>query len=63
MGRQHVRKGKLALNRQKTGVPFEVPVMEALQSAIAAMPAGDQDLKTGHCQFQIRRENCDFTAS
>jgi hypothetical protein len=41
IGRQHVRNGKLALKRQKTGVPFEVPVMEALQSAIDAMSAGD----------------------
>ena len=41
MGRQHVRNGKLALRRQKTGVAFEVPVMDALQAAIDAMPAGD----------------------
>jgi integrase len=41
MGRQHVRNGKLALRRQKTGVPFEVPVMDALQAAIDAMPAAD----------------------
>jgi integrase len=38
MGRQHVRKGKIALKRQKTGVPFEVPVMDSLQAAIDAMP-------------------------
>jgi integrase len=41
MGRQHVREGKLALKRQKTGVQFEVPVMEALQNAIDGMPKGD----------------------
>jgi integrase len=41
MGRQHVRKGTLALKRQKTGVPFEVPVMDVLQQAIEAMPAGN----------------------
>jgi integrase len=41
MGRQHVRDGKLALRRQKTGVAFEVPVQPALQAAIDAMPAGD----------------------
>jgi hypothetical protein len=39
MGRQHVRKGKLALKRQKTGVAFEVPVMGSLQEAIDAMPS------------------------
>lgn len=41
MGRQHVRKRKLALRRQKTGVPFEVDVMAPLQEAIDAMPASD----------------------
>jgi integrase len=41
MGRQHVRDGTLSLKRQKTGVPFDVPVMPALQEAIDAMPAGD----------------------
>jgi integrase len=41
MGRQHVRSGKLALRRQKTGVQFEVPVMPELKVAIDAMPAGD----------------------
>ena len=41
MGRQHVRNGVLSLQRQKTGVPFDVPVMPALQAAIDAMPASD----------------------
>jgi integrase len=41
MGRQHVRSGTLSLRRQKTGVPFDVPVMETLQDAIDAMPASD----------------------
>jgi integrase len=44
MGRQHVRNGVLALNRQKTGVPFEVPVMQPLQDAINAMPAAGVNL-------------------
>src|SRR5258708_10446484 len=37
MGRQHVRSGTLSLRRQKTGVPFDVPVLETLQDAIDAM--------------------------
>jgi len=41
MGRQHVRKGVLSLRRQKTKVPFDVPVMPMLQTAIDAMPASD----------------------
>jgi integrase len=42
MGRQHIRNGTLSLGRQKTGVPFDVPVMPALQEAIDAMPVNDQ---------------------
>jgi integrase len=41
MGRQHVRNGTLSLQRQKTKVPFDVPVMPELQVAINAMPATD----------------------
>lgn len=41
MGRQHVRDGTLSLQRQKTKVAFDVPVMPALQEAIDAMPVGD----------------------
>jgi hypothetical protein len=36
MGRQHVRSGTLSLQRQKTCVPFDVPVMPTLQQAIEA---------------------------
>lgn len=42
MGRQHVRDGVLSLQRQKTGVRFDVPVMPMLQAAIDAMPPSDQ---------------------
>jgi hypothetical protein len=38
MGRQHVRKGMLSMQRQKTDVPFYVEVMPSLQAAIDAMP-------------------------
>lgn len=41
MGRQHVRSGILSLRRQKTGVPFDVPIMPVLQKAIDAMPMGN----------------------
>jgi len=36
MGRQHVRNGTLSLHRQKTKLPFDVPVMPTLQQAIDA---------------------------
>jgi integrase len=57
MGRQHVRKGKIALRRQKTGVPFEVPVMEALQNAIDAMPTGN------HLTFLVTAQEKSFSAA
>jgi integrase len=57
MGRQHVRNGKLALKRQKTGVPFEVDVMPPLQAAIEAMPAGD------NLAFLVTAQGKPFTAA
>jgi hypothetical protein len=58
MGRQHVREGKIALKRQKTGVPFEVPIMEALGEAIDAMPAGQKNLA-----FLMTAQGKPFTAA
>ena len=57
MGRQHVRKGVLSLRRQKTGVPFDVPVMTTLQEAIDAMPASD------HLTFLITTHGKQFSAA
>lgn len=57
MGKQHVRAGKIALRRQKTGVSFEVPVMDALQSAIDAM-ADDNNLA-----FLVTGQGRPFTAA
>jgi integrase len=57
MGRQHVRKGVLSLRRQKTKVPFDVPVMPMLQEAIDAMPAGE------HLTFLITAQGRPFTAA
>jgi integrase len=57
MGRQHVRNGTLSLQRQKTKVPFDVPVMPALQEAIDAMPAGD------HLAFLVTSYGRPFTAA
>jgi integrase len=57
MGRQHVRKGKLALKRQKTGVAFEVPVMGSLQEAIDAMPS------SGNLTFLITAQGKPFSAA
>ncbi len=57
MGRQHVRKGMLSMQRQKTDVPFYVEVMPALQAAIDAMP------KTNHLTFLITAKGEPFTAA
>jgi integrase len=57
MGRQHVRKGKLALKRQKTGVAFEVDVMGPLQEAIDAMPSSD------NLTFLVTAHGKPFTAA
>jgi site-specific recombinase XerD len=57
MGRQHVRRGVLSLRRQKTKVPFDVPVMPSLQAAIDAMPASD------HLTFLVTAQGKPFTAA
>jgi integrase len=57
MGRQHVRDGVLSLQRQKTKVPFDVPVMPALQQAIDAMPSTD------HLAFLVTAQGKSFTAA
>ena len=57
MGRQHVRNGTLSLQRQKTGVLFDVPVMPELQKAIDAMPASD------HLTFLVTSQGKPFSAA
>ncbi len=57
MGRQHVRSGTLSLQRQKTGVLFDVPVMPTLQQAIDAMPASD------HLTFLVTAQGKPFSAA
>jgi integrase len=57
MGRQHVRNGKLALKRQKTGVPFEVDVMPPLEEAIDVMPSSD------HLAFMVTAQGKPFKAA
>jgi integrase len=42
MGRQHVRNGILSMRRQKTKVPFDIPVLPALQTEIDRLPKSDQ---------------------
>ena len=57
MGRQHVRNGVLSLQRQKTKVPFDVPVIPALQEAIDAMPSSN------HLTFLVTARGEPFTAA
>jgi integrase len=58
MGRQHVRNGTLALRRQKTGVAFEVPLMEVLRDAVDAMPPGE-----GNLTFLVTAQGKPFSAA
>ena len=57
MGRQHIRKGMMTMRRQKTGVPFNVEIMPALQAAIDAMPASN------HLTFLVTAQGNPFTAA
>jgi integrase len=57
MGKQHVRNGTLSLKRQKTGVPFDVPVMPEQQQAIDAMLAND------HLNFLMTAQGKPFSAA
>jgi integrase len=41
IGRQHVRAGKLTMSRQKTGVPFSIPMLPELTAELARHPAKD----------------------
>jgi integrase len=42
MGRQHARAGKLSMRRQKTNVPFDIPLLPALIEELALHPKTDQ---------------------
>jgi integrase len=57
MGRQHVRNGVLSLQRQKTKVEFDVPVMPMLLQAIEAMPPSN------HMMFLMTGQGKPFTAA
>jgi integrase len=57
MGRQHIRNGTLSLQRQKTGVPFDVPVLPPLHEAINAMPPSD------HLTFLVTSKGKPFSAA
>lgn len=38
MGRQHVKGGKLSMRRQKTGVPFDIPLLPSLVEELELHP-------------------------
>lgn len=57
MGRQHVRNGVLSLQRQKTKVEFDLPVMPMLLQAIEAMPPSN------HMMFLMTGQGKPFTAA
>jgi hypothetical protein len=57
MGRQHVKSGKLSMRRQKTGVPFDIPLLPELVTELALHP------KTEQLAFLVTEQGQPFTAA
>jgi integrase len=57
LGRQHVQGNILSLRQQKTGAQVDIPVLDELQAAIAAMP------KAEHLTFLVTELGKPFTAA
>jgi integrase len=57
MGRQHVRNGKLSMRRQKTRVPFEIPLLPDLLAELQLQP------KTEQLAFLTTEHGKPFTAA
>jgi integrase len=57
MGRQHVRDNILSMRRQKSGQPFDIPILPDLQAAIDLLPKSDQ------LTFLITEQGKPFTAA
>lgn len=57
MGRQHVKSGKLSMRRQKTSVPFDIPLLSDLTAELEHHP------KSGHLAFLTTERGQPFTAA
>jgi integrase len=57
MGRQHVRNGTLSMRRQKTKVPFDIPILPALQVEIDRLP------KSAQLAFLLTEQGKPFSAA
>jgi integrase len=57
MGRQHIRNGVLSMRRQKTKVPFEIPILPQLVAEIDRIPASN------HMTFLVTQQGKPFTAA
>jgi integrase len=57
MGRQHVRNGTLSMRRQKTKVPFDIPILPALQAEIDRLP------KSAQLAFLLTEQGKPFSAA
>ncbi len=57
MGRQHVKSGKLSMQRKKTGVQFDIPLLPELVAEIALHP------KTDQLAYLTTEHNKPFTAA
>lgn len=57
MGRQHIKSGKLSMRRQKTGVPFDIPLLPELLTELELHP------KTPQLAFLTTSRGTPFTAA
>jgi len=57
MGRQHVKRGKLSMRRQKTGVQFDIPLLPDLLAELELHP------KTDQLAFLVTENRKPFTAA
>lgn len=57
MGRQHIKSGKISMRRQKTGVPFDIPLLPELLAELELHP------KTEQLAFLTTSQGNPFTAA
>ena len=58
MGRQFVRNETLSMSRQKTGVPFDIPVLPSLREELDRQPHDER-----HLTFLVTDQGKPFTAA
>jgi integrase len=58
MGRQFVRDETLSMSRQKTGVPFDIPILPSLREELDRQPRSER-----HLTFLVTEQGKAFTAA